>query len=332
MRFIQELSNETIHLLQRVYKQSRHHRVRQRAHCILLSFQGYTTDHLAGMFTVDRITIYHWLNAWEQHQFPGLYDRKGPGRPPIFNADQKDQIREWAKQSPKNLNKVRALIHDEFGFDVSKQTVKRVLKSFQFVWKRVRKRVKGQPDPELYQERKQSLEILLQEDREGIIDLRYFDETGFCLVPYGPYAWQESEERISLPSTQSKRLNVLGFMNTRNELEAYCFEGSVDSEVVIHCVDAFCKAIQGPTVVVIDNASIHTSEVFQEQLPRGEQQGLDVFYLPPYSPELNLIEILWRFMKYEWIEFWAYNSGSHLVAYVEDVIINFGMRYKIHFV
>ena len=39
-----------------------------------------------------------------------------------------------------------------------------------------------------------------------------------------------------------------------------------------------------------------------------------------------------RVMKYEWIEFWAYKSWSHLVAYVEDVIINFGMRYKIHFV
>jgi transposase len=167
------------------------------------------------MFHVDRITIYHWLNAWEQHQFPGLYDRKGSGRPPIFNPDQKDQIREWAKQFPKNLNQVRALIHDEFGLDVSKQTVKRVLKSFQFVWKQVRRRVKGQPDPELYQERKHSLEILRQADQEGIIDLRYFDETGFCLAPYVPYAWQASEETISLPSAQSKRLNVLGFMNMR---------------------------------------------------------------------------------------------------------------------
>lgn len=332
MRFIQELSNETVHLLQRVYKHSCHHRVRQRAHCILLSFQGRTTNDLAGMFNVDRITIYHWLNGWEKNHFPGLYDRKGPGRPPLFNSDQKDQIRLWVKQFPKNLNKIRTLIYDEFGLDVSKQTVKRVLKSFQFIWKRVRKRVKAQPDPELYQERKQSLEILRQEDQDGIIDLRYFDESGFCLVPYVPYAWQEAGETMSIPSTQSKRLNVLGFMNTHNELEAYCFEGSVDSEVVIRCMDEFCKSIQGPTVVVIDNASIHRSEAFQEELPRWEQQGLDFFYLPQYSPELNLIEILWRFMKYEWIEFWAYTSWYHLVTYVEDVIMNFGTKYKINFV
>jgi transposase len=130
MRFIQELSNETIHLLQRFHKQSHHHRVRQRAHCLLLSFQGYTTNQLADIFRVDRITIYHWFNAWERKGFPGLYDGKGQGRPPRFNPDQKDQIRQWIKVFPKNLNTIRALIHEECGLDVSKQTIKRVLKSF----------------------------------------------------------------------------------------------------------------------------------------------------------------------------------------------------------
>ena len=332
MRFIRDLSHETIHLLQRIHKHSHHHRVRQRAHCILLSLQGYTTNHLADIFHVDRITIYHWFNAWEQQRFPGLYDRTGKGRPPLFNADQKEQIRQWINMFPKNLNQIRALIHDAFGLDVSKQTIKRVLKSLRFRWKRIRKSPKGQPDPARYHARKKSLEMLREEEKEGIIDLRYFDESGFCLVPYVPYAWQESGETISLESSPSKRLNVLGFMNTRNELEAYTFEGTVDSEVVIRCMDEFCAILQSPTVVVMDNASMHTSEAFQEQIPKWEKQGLEIFYLPESSPELNLIEILWRFMKYEWIEFWAYTSWSHLVQYVDEVIKNFGDKYKIHFV
>ena len=179
MRFIQPLSHETLQLLHRVHKQSRHHRVRQRAHCIVLSSQGYTTTHLADIFQVDRITIYHWFNAWEQKGFAGLYSRKGPGRPPLFTPEQRDQLREWIKQFPKNLNKIRSLIHDEFDLDVSKQTIKRVLKSYRLIWKRMRKRVKGRPAPELYQEHKASLEIRIEEDRDGIIDLRYFDESGF---------------------------------------------------------------------------------------------------------------------------------------------------------
>ena len=332
MRFIQTLHYGTIQLLQKIYQKSKHHKVRQRAQCILLSYQGYTTKELAHIFKVDRITIYNWFNDWESRQFSGLYDRKRTGRHPVLNDDQKELVRAWVKMFPKNLNTIRALIQEKFDLEVSKQTMKRILKSFQFSWRRIRKRVKGQPDPAIYQERKEALATLINEDKEGIIDLRYFDESGFCLVPYVPYAWQENGETIAIESTPSTRLNVLGFMNKRDELEAYCFEGTVDSAVVIGCFDAFCTTLYMPTVVVIDNASIHTSEEFQESIAKWERKGLSIFYLPEYSPELNLIEILWRFMKYEWIEFWAYTSFLHLVQYVEGVIRNFGEKYKINFV
>ncbi len=331
MRFIQNLSQETIPLLQKVYQKSKHYRVRQRAQCILLSYQGYTIKELSHIFHVDRITIYNWFSNWESRHFAGLYDRKGKGRHPIFTQEQKEQIRQWIKLYPKNLNQVIALIQQELGLSASKSTIKRVLKACQLTWRRIRRKVKGQPDPEVYQEKKEALAVLIEEDKQGIIDLRYFDESGFCLVPYIPYAWQEHGETIAIESGQSKRLNVLGFMNKRNELEAYTFDCSIDSEVVIHCFDHFCKTIQGPTVVVVDNASIHTSGAFQEEIPKWEKQGLLIFYLPEYSPELNLIEILWRFMKYEWIEFWAYANFASLIQYVEGVIKNFGAKYKINF-
>ena len=44
-----------------------------------------------------------------------------------------------------------------------------------------------------------------------------FDESGFCLVPYIPYAWQEKGDTIAIESMPSTRGNVLGFMNTRHE-------------------------------------------------------------------------------------------------------------------
>jgi transposase len=298
---------------------------------MLLSHQGYTIKELSNIFQVDRITIYHWFDHWESRRFAGLYDRKGKGRPPLFNQAQKEQIRDWIKRYPKNLNKIMAFIQQELNVSASKSTLKRVLKSMKLTWRRIRRKVEDQPDPETYQQKREALEILIAEDREGIIDLGYFDESGFCLVPYIPYAWQEQGETISIESGHSKRLNVLGFMNRRNDLEAYTIEGAVDSTVVIHFFNAFCKTIEGPTVVVVDNASIHRSEAFQDALPKWEQEGLLVFYLPEYSPELNLIEILGRFIKYEWIEFWAYTSFDHLVQYVEGVIRDFGDKYKINF-
>ena len=190
--------------------------MRQRAHGVLLSFQGYTPQELAHIFHVDRITIYHWFDACATRRFPGLSDRKGKGRPPSFTPEQKDEMRQWAKLFPKNLNNIGACMRDRFGLDVSKQTITRVVKSFAVSWRRMRKKVQQRPDPETSQEKREALETLIAEDREGIIDLRYFDESGFCFVPYIPYAWQETGDTIAIESMPSKRVNVLGFMNKRH--------------------------------------------------------------------------------------------------------------------
>jgi hypothetical protein len=113
-------------------------------------------------------------------------------------------------------------------------------------------------------------------------------------------------------------------LSKNNALQAYSRLGSVNSDVVVRCINDFCKDLDKKTVLVMDNSPIHTSETFQDHIPAWEEKGLDIFYLPKYSPALNCIEILWRFIKYEWIELDAYKSWTHLVNYVENVLQNFG--------
>ena len=137
----------------------------------------------------------------------------------------------------------------------------------------------------------------------------YFDESGFTLDPSIPYAWQEPGTVIELPATKGGRINVLGFMNSKNDLHPYMFEQSINTSVVIACLNDFCKTIKKKTIVVMDNSSIHTSEEFAEQIPQWKKQGLLIKYFIPYAPELNLIEILWRHIKYLWLPFSAYQGG-----------------------
>ncbi|KJR41962.1 transposase [Candidatus Magnetoovum chiemensis] len=214
---------------------------------------------------------------------------------------------------------------------VSKKTVKRILKFLMFSWHRVKKKVKGSPDPAQYQQKKEALDKLKQEDEQGLIDLRFVDESGFCLNPYVPYAWQEEGSSIEIETTISERLNVLGLLNLHNDLKSYTFETSITTETVIACIDDFSKCLKKKTVLVIDNASVHTSKAIKAKIPQWQEKGLELFYLPTYSPELNLIEILWRFMKYEWIEFYAYKSWENLIEYVENVLRNFGEKYIINY-
>ena len=165
----------------------------------------------------------------------------------------------------------------------------------------------------------------------GKVDVYYFDESGFSLTPEVPYAWQAVGETVEIPSRRSKRLNVLGFYSKQRDFHATTVQGYVNSEIVIACFDRFCDSINKKTVVVIDNASMHTSGIFKSKLGEWEENGLTVKYLPTYSPELNLIEIVWRFIKYSWLSLSAYLSFKNLKNELQKVLDGIGSEYQITF-
>ena len=332
MRFIDGLCPETIHLLRTLQHNSKHHRVRQRALCMILSHQRYTPSQLAEMFDVNLKTIYNWFFAFEQRKLPGLYDRLGRGRKPTLTDSQQHQVEQWAKASPKNLKKAVAQMKQAFDKTVSQKTIERVIKRLSFTFRRCRKGPAKTPDPNDFQQKEAELQRLKIKHDAGIIELAYLDESGFCLEASVPYAWQKKGETIVIGTQKSRRLNVLGILDADGGLNAYTFECSIDTAVVVACIDDFCAELNRPTILVVDNASIDTSEAFEDRIAHWQARGLSIFRLPLYSPHLNLVEIVWRFIKYQWVEFWAYLSFEHLVKYVEHVLANWGTKYQINFV
>lgn len=272
-----KLSRETIKILWRLYRQSKNYQVRTRAHCILLINSKYETEELIKIFGVSRKTIYNWRNNWSKYKLVGLYNRVGRGRKSIFNYQQKEQIKQWVKQDPKNLKQVIEKIKKEWGIVTSKDTVKRILKCLGMKWKRLRKVAGGQPEEEVYQSKKQILKALQNLSEQGGLDLRYLDETGFCLTPYVPYAWQELESKQGIESKQSKRLNVLGLLNRKNELYSYIFEAKINSEIVIKFLDLYVQNINKLTVVVLDNAPIHRSKAFQKKISEWRKKKMEIY-------------------------------------------------------
>jgi DDE superfamily endonuclease len=165
----------------------------------------------------------------------------------------------------------------------------------------------------------------------GKYELWYYDEAGFTLQPSIPYACQLVGQRLELASGQGPRQNVLGFFNLPHHFHAFAVAGAIDTQTVIHCFTLFRELQQRPALVVLDNAPIHTSEDFEEELEQWRKAHLHVKFLPPYSPELNLIEILWRKIKYEWLPLDAYQDFKTLPASLFDVLKRIGSKYRITF-
>src|SRR5262249_29982848 len=104
--------------------------------------------------------------------------------------------------------------------------------------------LKSLRDPRAFAQCQRELEVLQKQEDQGRIDLYYFDEAGFTLDPYIPYAWQEPGTVIEIPAQKNGRMNVLGFLNRKNDLHPFIFEQSVHTGVVIACVEEFSKTLK----------------------------------------------------------------------------------------
>ena len=330
-----DLSSEEVGQLEAIWKGSDPYFVRNRAHATLLIYKEKRgLDDVANIFNVHHNTIYNWMERWEAEGIDGMYDMEGRGCKPKFSEQEEQVILDCIKEEPHSIRKVVGMVEDRLGINASLETLRSIAKKHGKSWKRERKTTKGKPGKLEYEKGKQDLEELKLLEQQDEFNLVYFDESGFCLQPYVPYAWQDIGQKgtIGIPSSRSIRINVLGFLDPlKNELSAFEIEGPVDSNVIIAAMDAYCNEIDGPTIAVIDNASIHSSKAVQAKIMEWEKLGLTLYFLPRYSPQLNLIEILWRKIKYDWIPPWAYKGIGKLRIALDEIICNFGSTYNINF-
>ena len=331
MRYVHPLTTEQRQSLASTMNHDVSSRARARAHSILLSSRGVTVNEIARIYQVDRDTVASWIKKWEDEGTESLHDKPRSGRPSKLTPEEQHDVLAYLKETPRSLKQVVDRLEKKTQKRISISTIKRLAKQAGLRWKRVRKSLKSLRDPEAFDQCKRELEELEKQEAKGEIDLYYFDESGFSLTPCVPYAWQESGEVIELPSQKSSQINVLGFMNRNNDLHSYMFEKSVHTGVVMTCVDLFCETIEKKTVVLMDNASIHRSDEFEDRIPAWEEQGLIIKYVPAYCPELNLIEILWRRIKYDWLPFSAYQCLQTMREALASILRGFGSEYQITF-
>ena len=330
MLYIKKLTQEEIMTLNEMHKNHPLHLSRKRAHALLLSYKGYSVPMICFTYSVCRQTVSTWFHKWKKEGLCGLIDRSGRGRNCLTDTQKKEVIKQVEK-SPRSLKKVLLEFKKKFGFSISIDIIKSICKKAGLVWKRVRKSLKNKRNQAKFDKSKAEIEQLIQRHKNSEIDLCYFDESGFTLEPCVPYAWQPIGKTIEIPSAKSKRLNLLGFVNYEGQFDSFVFEGSVTSAAVIACIDSMSKKIKKPMTLIIDNASIHTSNEFNDNIEKWKKRDLTIYRIPPYSPELNKIEIIWRKIKYEWLPFSAYESYHSLKVELFKVLSDIGTVHKVKF-
>lgn len=143
-------------------------------------------------------------------------------------------------------------------------------------------------------------------DKEGLIKLKYLDESGFCLWSAVSYSYIKvgEQKRIEQTKRRGKRISILGLLEPHKSFNYGLTLGGVKGESYLKIMDWEAKKAQESfqekgiiTVIVLDNYSLHKSKIVQQKESEWRSQGLEFFFLPAYSSDLNLIEPEWHQIK-----------------------------------
>lgn len=155
-------------------------------------------------------------------------------------------------------------------------------------------------------QKRADLALLQQAAADGYILLKYLDESGFDSWSPLSYSWSlvGTQKRQEQTQKRTRRLSILGLWEPGGEMSYGLALGSITSDTYIRFMDWQASRAKRlfqrtgiATVIVQDNASIHTSKAVRQRLPIWQAKGLDFFQLPPYCSEMNLIETEWHQLK-----------------------------------
>jgi putative transposase len=109
--------------------------------------------------------------------------------------------------------------------------------------------------------------------------------------------FERGKQRIIKTFGKHRGVKLVGYLNYETGA-IYCEEhDTYDAKVFLKFLEnLLSKNTNGKTIVILDNARIHHAKLLQSFLEENEDR-LQLMFLPPYSPNLNLIEGLWKWLK-----------------------------------
>jgi hypothetical protein len=146
-----------------------------------------------------------------------------------------------------------------------------------------------------------------------------------------PYGWQFSDEDVFMPVQYGGGLNLFGLIGRDNRLIYQTTVEKITAQFIFEQLEMFSMKIKNLTVIVLDNASVHTAGIIKERVVAWQTRGLYIFYLPKSSPQLNIAEILWRKLKYEWLSPSDYVDKQQLHYSARQILGAVGSILKINF-
>ena len=273
-----------------------HHVIRRRALVLILKSQGIAHNKIARISDVCENTVRLCLETYQQgglEKLTTLNFHRPTSRLTSFDAEVRDY---FEKTPPTTIAQACADIKKRTGVSIKNTQMRAHIKAMGIRYRKVNSlpaKANIEAQKKFHDE---ELQPRLEEAKTGTRIVYFVDAAHFVLGAFLGYLWSFTRLFVRTPSGR-QRFNVLGALNAiTKELITITNDTYITSVQVCELLRKIAEGATIPVTLVLDNARYQRCHLV---MTLAEELKIELLFLPPYSPNLNLIERLWKLVKKE---------------------------------
>ena len=269
--------------------------------------KGESPEILAKTLGFSPRAVYNWIAKYREGGIDALRAKRVPGRPPkLSGRDVQWLVRTITDKTPLQLRLpfalwtreiIRDLIRDRCGVKLSGVSVGRLLKKLGFSPQRPLRRAYEQDRAAARAWVQHEYPAIRELAREAHATIYFADEAGVRTDFHSGTTWAPVGVTPTVPAMgRRESVNMISAISPRGKLRFMIVQGKMTAAKFIVFLKRLTHGATNPIFLIVDGHSIHRSAQVRRfvELLAGR---LRLFYLPPYSPELNPDELVWNDVK-----------------------------------
>jgi transposase len=230
------------------------------------------------------------------------------------------------KYPVQSVNQAVVVIEDLTGIKRCPTQIRQFLIRHDYKWRKMGQ-IPGKANVEKQREwLENTLEPYIEQARKGLCHLFFCDAAHFVLSAFLCMVW--CRFRLFLRTSAGRnRINVMGAVHAiSKQVTTHINTTYVNSQVIIDfMMQLKMQYVDLPIVLVIDNAKYQHCQFVLEN---AKSLNIKILFLPPYSPNLNIIERLWKFTKKKILYAKYYDTPAKFHKAITDFFIELNQKYQ----
>ncbi len=311
--------------LQKALKEEENAEIRERILILMLLDDGKTQEAIAKFLGCGKKKVSYWCVHGDADNLESLKDKRMEGNHKKATPEYIELLLETVDKNPQELGyefgrwsgkRLATYLEEKTGIQLSGSQVRRILdrKKYVYIWAKYSLENKWDKKKRKAFNKKLKEYIKITKKTPEKLQLWFWDESGFSLRVTRRKNWSKKGTRKKVRGDRRNgRVNVMGGLRYSDKKRWVEFIKKGDSENFYRVIKGFYRELvnewvekgnkaedfkeQGQKIVIIlDNASFHKKEEILKKI-EAEMPNIHLEFLPEYSPDYNLIELVWHSSK-----------------------------------